>query len=199
MTRRSALVTSALLSTSLLLAGCGEEQGPSPAPQEAGESAAPEDLLAEHGLQGMDAKQIIEKLDRADEKPAGLEASVHYDELVLTDAEEPDRQVNLPIKRSFYLSVAPYLDKTHDCRHRSLTSGPEGELAEKELRVLLIGLDGEIIATDTVTTGADGFVGFWLQRDIDATLQMSYDGRTGYADISTHRRAPTCLTTLRLT
>lgn len=198
MNRLESVVPTALLSAVLLLSACGENGGESPDAESTGtasasDEAAADELLAEHGLQDMDAKQIIKKLEGASQTPNGLVATVGYDELVLSDADDPDREVALPIERSFYLSVAPYIDKARKCHHRSLTVD-RGELADQELRVFLIGMDGEVIASNSVTTNANGFVGFWLQRDIDATLQMSSAGLTGRADISTRRNAPTCIT-----
>ena len=55
------------------------------------------------------------------------------------------------------------------------------------------------LADEVRTTFANGFTGFWLPRDIDGTLRVTYGGKSGETAISTAAKAPTCLTTLRLT
>jgi hypothetical protein len=198
MNRRVALTLSSLL----LLTGCGVSVYSTDAPSAGQEAATPaepdHELLSEHDLTGMSAREIVEQLDRAEDKPADLMASVRYDELLVTDPSEPGQELALPIEGDeFYLSVAPYVDQTHDCYYHSLTTC-QGELVEEALDVRITGADGTVLLDDTVTTYANGFVGFWLPRDIEAVLEVSYDGRTARTDVSTGPEDPTCLTTVRL-
>jgi len=64
-------------------------------------------IADEHGLAGLDAREVIERLDATSlaERSTDLIASVQPDELVLTSG---DRTQALPMPSDeFYLSVAP--------------------------------------------------------------------------------------------
>ena len=100
----------------------------------------------------------------------------------------------------FYLSVAPYVDQTHECFNHSLTTCM-GELGSKGVQVQILDEtnDKVLVADETRTTFKNGFVGFWLPRDIEGSIRVTYAGKTGVADFATGEAAPTCLTTLRLT
>lgn len=57
----------------------------------------------------------------------------------------------------------------------------------------------EVLVDETRTTFENGFTAFWLPRDIEGTLRVTYDGKTGAIDFATDQDAPTCLTNLQLT
>ena len=100
--------------------------------------------------------------------------------------------------RAFYLSVAPYIDQTHDCFNHSLTTC-QGELASTEVQVQIVDRAGnDVLVDETRTTFENGFTGFWLPRNIEGTLRITSDGRSAEADFTTHPDAPTCLTTMHL-
>lgn len=190
----------------LLLAGCATESGEpaAPAPQSAGAAGSPvparaEGLLGRHGLAGKGTVQIIDELDRlaVKDRPADLTASVRPDHVVVSDGTQ---QVKLAIPDGrFYLSVAPYLSRTHTCFYHSLTTC-RGELAGREIGVKIVDeTDGTVLVDETRTTFDNGFLGFWLPRGFEGSVRMTYDGRTGETKISTGEDAPTCLTTLQLT
>lgn len=202
------LITATAVSA-LLVAGCaGQADTPASAPsptqistdragQQAREEAVP--LLAQYDLEGMDTVEVIDHLDRlgVEDRPADLIASVRPGELLMSADRE---EASLPIPEDrFYLSVAPYVDQTHDCFYHSLTTC-QGELAQKELDVQIVDeASGKILVDETRKSFDNGFVGFWLPRDIEGTLEVRYDGRVGRTRISTGQNAPTCLTTLQLT
>lgn len=156
-------------------------------------------LLAGYGLDGMDTVGIIDHLDRLDleERPADLMASVRPGELLISSEDE---EVRLGIPDDlFYLSVAPYADRTHDCYYHSLTTCT-GELGSEQVQVRVVDYTNDEVLVDEVRTTFDnGFIGFWLPRNIEGTLKVSYDGKVGETPISTDTEAPTCLTTLQLT
>lgn len=164
-----------------------------------GEQQAPlESSLDRYGLADKSAIEVIDQLDRLPvaERPSDLMASVRVDELVVSDGTS---EAALPIPDdTFYLSVAPYLDSTHDCYYHSLTTC-QGELAGRAVDVTITAESGKILVDETVTTFDNGFVGFWLPRDIDATLEISYQGKQAQLPISTGPEDPTCLTTVQLT
>lgn len=157
-----------------------------------------EPLLAEHGLGGLDAVAIVDRLDRlaGADRPADLMASVRPGSLQLSSGDE---QYTLPIEGDrFYLSVAPYVDQTHECFHHSLTTCT-GELGGEEVHVTIVdAADGRVLVDETTTTFANGFVGFWLPRGIDARLEVHHGDQQGSAEISTDEDSPTCLTTVQL-
>jgi hypothetical protein len=157
-------------------------------------------LLAEYGLAGKDTVQVIDHLDwlTLEQRPAAdLKASVRPHELALSHG---GRQASLAVPGDrFYLSVAPYVNKTHDCFHHSLTTC-KGELAAEDVGVRIVDeTHDEVLLDEVRTTFANGFVGFWLPRDINGTLQITYGSKSGRTKITTAKESPTCLTTLRLT
>lgn len=182
----AAAATAALLA----LAGCAQSTG-------GRVPAAGSALLAEHGLAGMTGKEVVDHLDRlpAAERPADLLASVRAEEVVLTDGTE-EVALDLPADE-FYVSVAPYVDATHECYYHSLTTC-QGELVEQEVDVTLTTDDGEVLLAETTTTLPNGFVGYWLPRDVEGVLEVTHDGLTGSVPLATGPDDPTCVTTLRL-
>lgn len=123
-------------------------------------------------------------------------ASVRPGELLVSAGGE-EFSLGVPEDR-FYLSVAPYVDRTHDCFHHSLTTCT-GELASTDVQVQIVDkTNDKVLVDETLTTFQNGFTGFWLPRNIDGTLWVTYDGKTGAIDFATDQDAPTCLTTLQL-
>ncbi|MDO9496356.1 MAG: CueP family metal-binding protein [Nocardioides sp.] len=178
-----------------VLTGCSDDA------KEAATPAGPasEVLLAEYDLDGMETVEVIDHLDRlgGDDRPADLMASVRPSELLVSAGDE-EFSLEVP-DGQFYLSVAPYVDTTHECFNHSLTTC-QGELTETDVDVTITDeTNGEVLVDEVRTTFANGFVGFWLPRDIEGTVSVEYDGRSGEVDFATDEDSPTCLTTLQLT
>ena len=94
--------------------------------------------------------------------------------------------------------MAPYVDQTHDCFNHSLTTCT-GELASTDVQVQIVNqTNGNVLVGETRTTFENGFTGFWLPRNIEGTLRITYDGKTAETDFTTNQDAPTCLTTIQL-
>ena len=159
-------------------------------------AAAVEGVLATAGLQGKDTTEVIAALEASTEdRTAGPKGSVRYDSLVLST---PDQQVAMPVPAGkFYLSVAPYVNRTHDCYYHNLATC-QGELAGKTIHVTITGADGATLVDEDTTLHANGFTGFWLPRDTKGTLTVTYDGKQATTPIGTGQDDPTCLTTLKL-
>ncbi|REJ06594.1 hypothetical protein DY023_05685 [Microbacterium bovistercoris] len=188
-----ALASAAL--AALLLAGCS-----APVTDTAPDaSAASSALLADHDLDGLDARTVVDRLDALPvaERPTDLIAAVRPDRLELSD--DAGRTASLPLPEDlFYASVAPYADRTHDCFFHSLTTCL-GELRNTDVRVIVTDADGSVVMDEMHTTNDNGFVGLWLPRDIRGTITVEHDGRQAGQQFSTDADAPTCLTTLQLT
>lgn len=206
------LLTGGLL-TAVLLTGCGgtedtrqAEDAPATtatvdegAPPQ-GETAPPEGeaLLAAHGLEGKDARTLIDELDATPvgERSTAFMASIRADTLVVTDGST-ETSLDLP-DDEFYVSIAPFVDQTHDCFFHSLTTC-RGELANEDIAVEIVDDSGTVLIDEAMTTFDNGFVGLWLPRDVSGTITLELDGRTVTDRISTGAEDPTCVTTLQLT
>lgn len=197
--RRARTAAGAILTgVALALSGCGSDtEDAGTAATSASTSSEAADFLDERDLGGLSTKELIDELDRSsDDFAQQLVGSVRYDSLQLTDGESGE-EITLPIEDDFYLSVAPYVEATHDCYYHNLASC-QGELVEQDLDVTITQDDGAVLVDETVTTYPNGFVGFWLPRDIAGTITVEYDGKSVEAPFATNADSPTCVTTLQL-
>lgn len=179
-----------LVLTSLAVAGCSTDSAP-------GESG--EDLLDAHGLQKRGARTLIEELEALPlaDRPSDLLAAVLPDRLDLSDAS--GRQTSLSLSdEDFYVSVAPFVDTTHDCFHHSLTTCV-GELQEQDLEVHVVAADGTVLVDEMRTTAPNGFLGLWLPRGQELALTLTRDGASASTQVTTTADSATCLTTMQLT
>lgn len=180
----------------LALAGCSSAETPANTGPAA--TAAQAEFLDAHGLAGMDVPEIIEHLDRlgGTDRPTEFMASIRPDELVFSDGRQ-EVALDIPEDR-FYLSVAPYVAQTHECYYHSLTTC-QGELTDQDLDIRVVSDEGAVLREEKMTTFDNGFVGLWLPRDVQGTIEVSFDGLTGVTDFATTDESATCLTTLQLT
>ena len=196
--RKATSLGTALLVAALGLAGCSssEEETSTPAPT----TNELTEVLASHGLEDLDAAEIVDALDQTPvaERPDDLLASVRPSEVVFTTASGEETPMALP-EDQFYLSFAPYVDQTHDCYFHSLTTCM-GELSNEDFDVQIVDADtGETIVDETLSSFDNGFVGVWLPKGIEAELNVEHEGKSGSVDISTiSDDDATCLTTLQL-
>lgn len=177
----------------LALAGCGAGGNDEPAPAAA---------LEHSDVAELDATEVIEDLDTmpVSERPTDLMASVEPRGLVLTDTTAEEQPTILPLPEDrFYLSVAPYENRTHQCYFHSLTTCL-GEMSSEEVHVTVTDdATGDTLIDEPRTTYDNGFIGLWLPRDINATLTINYDDKSASAPIATGDQDLTCLTTMKLT
>jgi hypothetical protein len=191
----------AVLSLLLVMpgAGCAVTDPPAPAATQtaAAENGVDHELLEGLGLDGLSGREIVDLLEaRPDERPLPMTASVRED-VVLVGDDTGETAVPLP-EDLFYVSVAPYAERTHDCFHHSLATC-RGELVDHELEITVTDASGQVVLEDVRATGANGFAGLWLPRGIaGGTLAVTTDGRTGEVPLSTTAGSPTCVTTLQL-
>ncbi|SDS17407.1 hypothetical protein SAMN04489751_1402 [Brevibacterium sandarakinum] len=190
--KRLAIATAVLV---LALTGCSLSDADPPSETE---QAAPSDLLADYGLAEMDAIEAIDYLDRikVTDRPTDLMASVYPDELVLTDKAQ-EVTLDMP-EDSTYLSIAPYENQSHECFYHSLTTCL-GELGNESVDVRIIDdSTGDVVVDEKATTYDNGFVGFWVPRDLEGTIEISHDGKVGKTTFSTTEDGATCITDLHL-
>lgn len=189
----------AAAATLLLVAGCS---APEPAEPPAGSSITQgQELLADLGFEGMNAKDIITELDSLPvaERSTQLMASIRPGEVILLDAAKREAVVPLPADE-FYVSVAPYVSQTHECHFHSLTTCV-GEMANEDVSVTLTNdATGDVLIKETLRTFDNGFLGLWLPRGIDATLALEHEGLSATQALSTKNADDaTCVTTSKLT
>lgn len=153
-------------------------------------------LLEAQGLAGKTGREIVEALDQLDApRPLPVAASVRYDEVVVTDGVTEEV---LPIEDQFYLSLAPYETSTHECYFHNLGTC-RGELADTDVHVTITTDDGEVLVDEDATTYANGFVGFWVPKDVQGTITVEKDGKVAESPFSSDPEGATCVTTLPLT
>ena len=153
-------------------------------------------LLAAHGLVGKSGAEVVEALDQLDaQRPLPLAASVRYDEVLLSDGTI---EASMPLDGDeFYLSIAPYETTTHECYFHNLGTC-RGELAEADVKVTITTDSGEVLVDEDATTYANGFVGFWIPKDLAGVVVVTKDGKRAESRFSSDAEGPTCLTTLQL-
>jgi hypothetical protein len=183
----------------MVLTGCASPDQPEPTGSSDVAPQGVDDVLAAHGLDGLETKELIDTLDRLppDARPTDLMASVRPNELVLT-AGDDEKSLPMP-KDQFYVSFAPYVDQTHECFHHSLTTCL-GEMAAQEVHVMVIEQGTKAVLVDEeITTFDNGFVGLWLPRGIEGRIRVTQGDLRGKTRFATTDKAATCLTTLQLT
>ena len=155
-------------------------------------------LLAAADLTGRDVTGIIDHLDvlPVNVRPDDLSAIVYSDQLILST---PDEEIHLNMPEDVvYISVAPFVTHTHDCTYHSLTTCL-GELRNAHIEVTIIDDDtGTVLIDETTTTFDNGFIGYWLPRDISGIITITQGEFTGSAPFSTGADAITCITDLHL-
>ncbi|WP_134774432.1 CueP family metal-binding protein [Ornithinimicrobium flavum] len=202
--------TAAALSTLALIAGLSACSGESEtaAPESPATSAdgtasgeeLPDEVasaLSDLGVEGDDVRDVITSLDRLDqERPLPVQGSVRTDEVIFSTADTGEVAVPIP-GDEVYISVAPYVDSTHDCFYHAL-GGCQGELVGEEVSVTITDDAGETLVQEDATTYTNGFVGFWLPKDVTGTVSITHDGMSGEVPFDTSDEGATCITTLQL-
>lgn len=199
MTRASSRLAVALGAV-LLTAGCGSPatrvNAPSVSPSTQVSDGAAASLLAAHGLTGKTPEQVIEALDRDRRpRPLPLKGSVRSDKVVLTDGAT---EVEMPLSSNrFYLSIAPYASRTHECYFHNLGTC-QGELVDTPVHVTITDAAGATLVDSRARTYANGFVGFWVPKNTTGTVTVTTNGKTGSTSFDSKPDGATCVTTLKV-
>lgn len=152
-------------------------------------------FLAQNGFIGKTPEQIIDIIEQSPQaRPLPYASSVTGTMLMLSDGVQQYRYL---LGDQFYLSFAPYLTQTHPCFNHNL-SGCRGELPNTLFDVKILDQSGQVLLQKKLTSHTNGFIGVWLPRDINGTLEVSYQDKTAKSLFSTGDSSQTCLTTLKL-
>ena len=156
-------------------------------------------VLDRLGFAELTGQQIVEAVDKdPGARPLAFTASVRPGGVMLAD-DQGEVTVPLPADQ-FYVSVAPYVTRTHPCHFHSLATC-NGELKGVDIAVKITATDGTVLVDEQTTTHTgNGFVGYWLPRGQTGTVQVTTaDGKSGSAPFSavTDEDA-TCMTTLQV-
>ncbi|WP_084077714.1 CueP family metal-binding protein [Demequina sp. NBRC 110057] len=200
-TRTLARHGAAVTVLALALAACAADPAEAPsADASATTASAADEILAAHDLAGLTAREVIDTLDATalEDRDAELMASIRPDELLLTDADGTEASLPMP-DDAFYVSLAPYVDSTHECYFHSLTTCT-GEMQAEDIDVTVTDVaTGEVLVDEEMTTFANGFVGLWLPRDAEVDVTITQDGLTATERLTTDDADDaTCVTTMQL-
>ncbi len=151
-----------------------------------------QEQLVRWGLEGMTIVEMVETLERNTYSLNDMNARIDGTHLTIVD-RSGEQKYKLP-DNQFYLSFAPYISQTHPCGIHNLVTC-RGELVNQSFNVIVTTQDGSIIFDEEVTSFENGFVGIWLPKGIEATIQVEFNGLVATSLISTFDNSDTCLTT----
>ncbi|QWU15432.1 hypothetical protein SAMN04487895_12438 [Paenibacillus sophorae] len=142
-----------------------------------------------------DIKQLVNNYSSG--KLNAKSASITSDELTVTADNNDKTTYSLP-KNEFFVSIAPYVNKTHPCATHSLT-GCQGEMANEKFNVTITDRDGKVVIKDELQSFDNGFIDFWLPRDQTFHVTIEHGGKSSESEISTFEDDNTCISTMQLT
>lgn len=93
----------------------------------------------------------------------------------------------------FYLSFAPYIDRTHPCHNHNLVTC-RSELPNESMKVTITNTNGDIAIDDTITLFDSGFYGIWLESNQEYTINIQYQDKSVETTFHTYSDSGTCLT-----
>ncbi|MEI2398526.1 CueP family metal-binding protein [Paenibacillus phytohabitans] len=141
-----------------------------------------------------DIKQMVS--DYSSRALTSQSASITSTQLIVDSGGPNEVTYDLP-ENEFFLSVAPYVQKTHPCATHSLT-GCQGEMAGQEFDVYIEDAEGKEVMKQTVKSQPNGFIDLWLPRDQKLQITVTHDGKQAKTEVSTFKSDDTCLTTMQL-
>ncbi|AIQ28682.1 hypothetical protein P40081_11225 [Paenibacillus sp. FSL P4-0081] len=141
-----------------------------------------------------DIKQMVS--DYSSRALTSQSASITSTQLIVDSGGPNEVTYALP-ENEFFLSVAPYVQKTHPCATHSLT-GCQGEMAGQDFDVYIEDAEGKEVMKQTVKSQPNGFIDLWLPRDQKLQITVTHDGKQAKTEVSTFKSDDTCLTTMQL-
>ncbi|MHA6533599.1 CueP family metal-binding protein [Paenibacillus sp. BAC0078] len=123
-------------------------------------------------------------------------ASISSTQLIVENAGNSSTY-DLPADE-FFVSIAPYLDKTHPCATHNLV-GCQGEMVGQEFSVTIEDSEGNsVLDKKTMKSQPNGFIDLWLPRDKTYHVTIEQDGKKAESELSTFEDNDTCVTTMQL-
>jgi type II secretory pathway pseudopilin PulG len=139
-------------------------------------------------------KQLVDNYSSGNIK--AQTASITSKQLIVNEGEADSLTYDLP-ENEFFVSIAPYVDKTHPCATHSLT-GCQGEMTEEEFSVSIDDMEGNEIIDKTLKSQSNGFIDLWLPRDKKYRITVEHNGKIAESEISTFESDDTCISTMQL-
>lgn len=141
-----------------------------------------------------DVKQLVHGYSNDTMK--AKRASITSTELVVTHEDDSQTTHALP-KDEFFVSIAPYTEKTHPCKIHNLI-GCQGEKKNEEFDVKIEDAEGKVIIDKKMKSNPHGFVDIWLPREQKYKVTISQNGKAAKSELSTFENDNTCITTMQL-
>lgn len=141
-----------------------------------------------------DIKQLVQDYTMGEAEAAS--ASITSSELIVTDENEEETTYDLP-EDEFFVSIAPFVNETHECTIHSLT-GCQGEMVNEDFDIHIENSSGDVILDETKQTEANGFVDIWLPKEDTYDVTIIQDGKETTSEISTFDGDKTCITDMQL-
>ncbi|WP_042201354.1 CueP family metal-binding protein [Paenibacillus camerounensis] len=140
-------------------------------------------------------KQLVQ--DYSSRTLTAESASISSTQLVVQETDGKSATYSLP-EDEFFVSIAPYVTKTHPCATHSLT-GCQGEMPAQDFSVSVQDAAGnQVMDKQTVQSQPNGFIDLWLPRDKTYNVTIEQDGKQAVSEISTFEQNDTCVTTMQL-
>src|SRR5699024_7427672 len=128
-----------------------------------------------------DIKQLVQDYTMGEAEAAS--ASITSSELIVTDENEEETSYDLP-EDELFVSIAPFVNETHECTIHSLT-GCKGEMVDEDSDIHIENLLGEVILDEKKQTEANGFVDSWSTREDRYDVTIIQYGKETSSDIYT--------------
>ena len=146
-------------------------------------------------LEGLDARAAVELANSWKGNGVTSFATPEAVHFVFVDGAE----VVVPMPEDvMYLSVAPYLQRTHPCGTHYM-SGCQGELVGAPIHVQAVLADGAVLIDEVMPTMANGFIDLWLPRGQAIDLHLTLENTSVVGRVTTYADSRTCITDLQLT
>lgn len=150
-----------------------------------------QNLMEKYNLADKNIYELVYALENNEFDRSLISSSIENDKVKIT-IEEELFEYNLP-NDEMYISIAPYIETTHDCFSHSLT-GCQGELINQEIQIVILDELGLIISDELYFSGKDGFIGIWLPKDEIYEFKIYYQALETSMQISTRNELKTCYT-----
>ena len=154
------------------------------------------EIASKANVEGLDPHAALALANKWKATEPGVTSFVNTELISFEFANGDKASIPLP-EPKMVVAIAPYITYTHPCTIH-YTSGCQGELANKTMKVFGKTADGLVVVDTTVTTLENGFFELWLGRDLDIELSVEYDGRRSVQRITTYNSSNTCITTMHL-